>query len=51
MRTFSKKWSLKRNTTESVLAKQSKKHILKKNYLGQVIKILIFVKQTLNEKH
>ncbi len=37
MRTFSKKWSFKKNTTERVHAKQNKKHILKKNpiYLGQ----------------
>ncbi len=39
MRTFSKKQSFKKNTTERVHAKQTKKHILKKTiYLGQVIK-------------
>ncbi len=37
-----------RPTTERVHAKQTKKHILKKKiYLGQVMKILIFVNKNL----
>ncbi len=48
MRTFFKKRILKKNTTERVHAKQTKKYILKKSiYLGQAIKILIFVNKNI----
>ena len=47
MRKFFKK-RFKKNTTERVHAKQTKKYISKKSiYLGQVIKILIFVNKNI----
>ncbi len=48
MWTFLKKGFFKKNVTERVHAKQTKKYILKKSiYLGQVIKILIFVNKNI----
>ncbi len=45
IRTFPKKYSFEKNTTERVHAK---KHILKKTfYLGHVIKLLIFVNENI----